>query len=85
MTEGILVRIQSGMERIAAAKEVVSQTMWPLLAATIVAILAFAAIGASQDSTGEFLRSLFLVMMISLSMSWVIAITITPLFCVKIS
>ena len=38
--------------------------------ATVVAILAFAAIGASQDRTGEYLRSLYYVMMISLGLSW---------------
>jgi len=81
VTEGMLVRIESGMERIKAAREVVSQTMWPLFGATVVAILAFAAIGLSQDSTGEYTRSLFQVMLISLGMSWLIAITITPLFC----
>ena len=48
--------------------------MWPLLGATVVAVLAFAAISVSQDSTGEYCRSLFQVMLISLIMSWVLAI-----------
>ncbi|OQY54450.1 MAG: AcrB/AcrD/AcrF family protein [Candidatus Parabeggiatoa sp. nov. 2] len=82
VTEGILIKIQTGTERLKAAKEVVQQTMWPLLGATVVAILAFAAIGLSQNAAGEFTRSLFQVILISLMMSWVIAITITPLFCV---
>lgn len=81
VTEGMLIRINQGENRIQAARAVVSQTMWPLLAATIIAVLAFAAIGLSSDSTGEFLRSLFQVMLISLGMSWIIAITLTPLFC----
>jgi multidrug efflux pump subunit AcrB len=82
VTEGILIRIQSGMDRLKAAKQVVEQTMWPLLGATVVAILAFAAIGLSQNAAGEFTRALFQVILISLMMSWVLAITITPLFCV---
>lgn len=81
VTEGMLVRIQQGEERLQAAKTVVSQTMWPLLGATAIAILAFAAIGLSQDSTGEFCRSLFQVMLYSLLLSWVLAITLTPLLC----
>ncbi len=81
VTEGMLIRIEAGMDRIRAAGEVVSQTQMPLLGATIIAVLAFWGIGMSQDSTGEFCRSLFQVMMISLMMSWIIAITITPLFC----
>ena len=43
---------------------------------------AFAAIGLSQDSTGEYCRSLFVVLLISLMFSWVTAVTMTPLFCV---
>jgi len=81
VTEGMLIRIQAGMNRIKAAGEVVSQTQIPLLGATIIAVLAFWGIGMSQDSTGEFCRSLFQVMLISLMMSWIIAITVTPLFC----
>lgn len=82
VTEGIMVRVQGGQERFAAAKEVVAQTLWPLLGATFVAILAFAALGASQDSTGEFCRSLYQVILYSLLLSWLLAITVTPLFCV---
>lgn len=83
VTEGILIRIQQGMHRAQAAMQTVAQTAWPLLGATIVAILAFAAIGTSKDVTGEFLMSLFLVMAASLGLSWVLAITLTPLFCVQ--
>lgn len=81
VTEGMLIRIQAGVDRLKAAGEVVSQTQMPLLGATVIAVLAFWGIGMSQDSTGEFCRSLFQVMLISLMMSWIIAITITPLFC----
>ncbi len=82
VVEGILVNIQKGMNRIEAASCVVKQTMWPLFGATVVAVLAFAAIGASQDSTGEYCRSLYQVILISLLASWLLAVTITPLFCV---
>ncbi len=81
VTEGMLIRIQAGEDRLKAAGQVVSQTQMPLLGATIIAVLAFWGIGMSQDSTGEFCRSLFQVMLISLMMSWIIAITVTPLFC----
>jgi multidrug efflux pump subunit AcrB len=77
--DGMQVRIEAGMDRIEAASEVVSQNATPLLGATAVAILAFAAIGTSQDSTGEFTRSLYTVILISLSLSWVTAVTTTPL------
>ena len=77
--DGMLVRINAGMDAEEAAREVTSQTSTPLLGATAVAIIAFAAIGLSPDSTGEFCRSLFTVIGISLSLSWVTAMTITPL------
>lgn len=84
VTDCILVRIQQGMDRTKAAAETVKETMWPLLGATLISILAFAAIGLSQDSTGQYCRSLFQIMAISLMLSWVLAISITPLLCVMI-
>ena len=83
VTEGILVQVKKGVSKRKAALETVKQTAWPLLGATIVAILAFAAIGTSKDSTGELLKSLFYVTAVSLGLSWILAVTITPLFCVR--
>ncbi len=80
VVEGMLVNAQRGMSRVEAARKIIEQTMWPLFGATVVAVLAFAAIGVSQDSTGEYCRSLFQVILFSLMMSWVLAITVTPLF-----
>lgn len=82
VVDGILVRINRGMDHKKAASEVVRQTALPLLAATIVAILAFGAIGLSDDSTGEFTQSLFYVVLISLGLSWITAMTLTPILAV---
>ena len=79
VVDGMLVRIQQGQDAAAAARDVVAQTALPLLGATAVAIMAFGAIGLSPDSTGEFCSSLFKVVLISLSLSWVTAVTVTPL------
>ncbi len=81
IVEGLLIRYQEGKNRLEAAIEVVNQNKWPLLGATIIAIMAFAGIGLSQDSVGEFCRSLFIVLCISLAMSWLTAMTITPMLC----
>jgi len=83
VAEGILMKVNQGMDKSKAAKEVVNQTIWPLFGATVIGILAFAAIGLSQDATGEYTISLFYVIMISLMLSWFLAITITPLFCYR--
>ncbi|NLF39942.1 efflux RND transporter permease subunit [bacterium] len=80
--EGMLIRIERGDDKIEAAREVVTQNQWPLLGATVIAIFAFGPIGLSQDNTGEYCRSLFQVLGISLFMSWLTAITVTPLLCV---
>jgi multidrug efflux pump subunit AcrB len=82
VVDGVLVRLQKGEETKQAAIEVVKQTAIPLLGATVIAILAFAAIGTSDDNTGEFCRSLFQVVLISLLLSWVTAVSVTPLLCV---
>ncbi len=78
VVDGILVRVQEGQDAETAATEVVAQTSMPLLGATAVAIMAFASIGTSQDATGEFCRSLFQVVFVSLGLSWVTAVTTTP-------
>ncbi|MEO9273769.1 efflux RND transporter permease subunit [Marinomonas sp. 5E14-1] len=81
VTEGILIGLQRGMTKVQAASSVVKQTKWPLLGATVIAIMAFAPIGLSPDSVGEFVGSLFYVLLISLFLSWITAITLTPFFC----
>ncbi len=81
VTEGILVKVQQGVDTIKASRDVLKQTMWPLFGATVIGILAFAAIGLSQDATGEYTVSLFYVILISLLLSWILAITAAPLFC----
>ena len=84
VVDGMLVRLQQGQAAEEAARDVVAQTSLPLLGATAVAVLAFGAIGLSNDSTGEFCRSLFQVVFISLTLSWVTAMTVTPLLCVML-
>ncbi|MCG9761164.1 MULTISPECIES: efflux RND transporter permease subunit [Pseudoalteromonas] len=80
VTEGILINIKRGQSKIKAAVNIVEQTKWPLLGATIIGITAFAPIGLSSDASGEFAGSLFWVLLISLLLSWVTAITLTPFF-----
>ncbi len=83
VVDGILTRIDRGEDIKQAASNVVKQTAIPLLAATVIAILAFASIGTSDNSAGEYTRSLFIVIFISLGLSWVTAVTITPVLAVK--
>jgi multidrug efflux pump subunit AcrB len=81
ITEGVLMGLKRGLSKLEAANAIVKQTMWPLFGATVIAILAFAPIGLSPDSTGEFAGSLFWVLMFSLFLSWLTAIMTTPFLC----
>ncbi len=82
VADGMLVRMKAGMPARAAAAESVRTTQWPLLGGTAVGILAFSAIGFSPTSMGEYAGSLFWVICYSMLLSWVFAVTLTPLLCV---
>jgi multidrug efflux pump subunit AcrB len=77
--EGCKVGIERGENKLDVVREVVAQNQWPLFGATAIGILAFAAIGLSQDASGEVANSLFWVILISLSLSWLSSVTVTPL------
>ncbi|MGR5209908.1 efflux RND transporter permease subunit VmeI [Vibrio rotiferianus] len=80
VVEGILIGTQKGRTRLQAATDIVTQTKWPLLGATVIAVTAFAPIGLSEDSTGEYCGTLFTVLLVSLMLSWFTAISLTPFF-----
>ena len=83
VADGMAVRLQQGMERKKAAIESASQPAMPLLGATVVATIAFYPIFSSPESTGEYARSLFQVVAISLLFSWLLSQTVTPLLCMQ--
>jgi len=82
VADGIAVRLQKGMDSVEAAVEAATLPSIPLLGATIVAVMAFYPIYSSDESAGEYCASLFSVVAISLLVSWVISVTLTPLQCV---
>lgn len=80
VTDGILVGVRAGRKKLEMAREIIANTWLPLIGGTIVGIIAFAPIGLSPGQTAEYTGSLFWVILISLSFSWVFAMTIAPLF-----
>ncbi len=78
VTEGSLVSLQKGDNRLAAMTQPAKKTAWPLLGATIIAIAGFLPIALARNNTGEYCLSLFQVVAISLAISWIIAMTVTP-------
>jgi multidrug efflux pump subunit AcrB len=81
VTDGIRMKMKQGVDALTAARDVVGQVGTPLLGATLIAIAAFAAIGTSPDSTGEYCASLFWVILMSLTLSWFTAVSTTPMLC----
>ncbi len=81
VAEGFVVRREQGMDKIKAAIESAGSPSMPLLGATIIAVMAFYPIGGSKESTGEYCLSLFIVVGISLMVSWVVSMTLTPIKC----
>lgn len=79
VAEGMVIGVQRGQSPATAAEAAVRRTQFPLLGATIIGILAFAPIGLSDNDSGFFLRSLFWVVAISLSLSWALAISMVPM------
>ena len=84
VADGIVVRMGKGMDRKKAAIEAASQPSMPLLGATVIAVMAFYPIFASLEGAGEYCRTLFTVVAISLMTSWLISMTVTPLQCIDI-
>ena len=77
--DGILVGIRSGKPRMEALTAIGRQTAMPLLGATLIAILAFFPIFLSPDTAGVYVRDLFIVLAVSLLLSWVLALIHVPL------
>ncbi len=79
IVDGILVDIKQGKPRLEALTTIGSKTAMPLLGATLIAILAFLPIFLSPDSAGVYVRDLFIVIAVSLLLSWILALTHVPI------
>lgn len=77
--DGILVDLKAGKPRMEAMTAIGRQTAMPLLGATLIAIIAFLPIYMSPDTAGVYTRDLFIVLAVSLLLSWVLALIHVPL------
>lgn len=80
--DGIQVDLERGVPKPAALVNIVKKTAMPLLGATLIAILAFLPIFMSPDTTGEYVRDLFIVLAVSLLLSWILALTQIPMHAI---
>ena len=77
--DGILVDLKAGKSRMEAMTAIGRQTAMPLLGATLIAIIAFLPIFLSPDTAGVYVRDLFIVLAVSLLLSWILALVHVPL------
>ena len=81
IVDGVLVDQKQGKPQLAALTDIGKKTAMPLLGATLIAILAFLPIFLSPDTAGLYVRDLFIVVAVSLLISWILALTHVPIMC----
>lgn len=84
IVDGIRVDLMMGKPRRQALTAIGSKTAMPLLGATLIAILAFLPIFMSPDTAGVYVRDLFIVIAVSLLLSWLLALVHVPLMADKL-
>ena len=83
IVDGILVDLKRGVTRREALTAIGRKTAMPLLGATLIAILAFLPIFMSPDTAGVYVHDLFIVIAVSLLLSWLLALVHVPLLADK--
>ncbi|RBK20961.1 AcrB/AcrD/AcrF family protein, partial [Xanthomonas oryzae pv. oryzae] len=81
IAEDIERRLVAGEERRQACIDAGRTLATPLLTSSLVIVLAFSPFFFGQTSTNEYLRSLAIVLGVTLLGSWLLSITVTPLLC----
>lgn len=79
ITDGIMVDMKRGIPKPDALVNITKKTAWALLGATTIGILTFLPIYMSPDTTGEYVRDLFIVLAVSLWLSWILALAYVPI------
>ncbi|MBY5407632.1 efflux RND transporter permease subunit [Rhizobium leguminosarum] len=82
--EMMVARLEAGDDLRKAATHVYTSTAFPMLTGTLVTVAGFIPIGLNDSAAGEFTFTLFVVIAVSLIVSWVVAVLFTPLLGVTI-
>lgn len=82
--ETIVVKMEEGRDRIAAATYSWGHTAAPMLAGTLVTAIGLMPVGFAQSTAGEYAGNIFWVVMFSLLTSWLVAVIFTPYLGVKL-
>lgn len=76
-------RLSEGEERLPAARGAGETMFAPLLVSSLAIIIAFVPLVAGETETGEYMRSLGIVLAITLLLSLLLALTVTPLLALR--
>jgi multidrug efflux pump subunit AcrB len=82
--EMMVARLEVGDDLRKAATHVYTSTAFPMLTGTLVTVAGFIPIGLNNSAAGEFTFTLFVVIAVSLVVSWIVAVLFTPLLGVSI-
>lgn len=82
--EMMVARLEVGDTLRKAATHVYTSTAFPMLTGTLVTIAGFIPVGLNSSKAGQFLVTLFIVIAVSLLVSWLVAVVFTPLLGVTI-
>jgi multidrug efflux pump subunit AcrB len=79
ISESIIVKMESGRDRMTAAVETCKELMVPLLISTLTTAAAFLSFYLAESAMGDIMGPLFVVISFALISSWLISLTIIPL------
>src|SRR6202012_6053645 len=82
--EIMVVKLEEGFNRLAAASYAWSHTAAPMLAGTLVTIAGFLPVGFARSTAGEYAGNIFWIVGFALITSWVVAVVFTPYLGVKL-
>nr|WP_246707904.1 efflux RND transporter permease subunit [Ensifer oleiphilus] len=82
--EMMVSRLEMGDSLRKAATHVYTSTAFPMLTGTLVTVAGFIPVAFNKSSAGEFTFTLFVVIAVSLIVSWIVAVLFTPLIGVTI-
>jgi multidrug efflux pump subunit AcrB len=82
--EIMVVKLEEGFDRLAAASYAWSHTAAPMLAGTLVTIAGFLPVGFARSTAGEYAGNIFWIVAFALITSWIVAVVFTPYLGVKL-
>ncbi|MGR9392380.1 efflux RND transporter permease subunit [Rhizobium leguminosarum] len=82
--EMMVARLEAGDSLTKAATYVYTSTAFPMLTGTLVTVAGFIPVAFNKSNAGEFTFTLFVVIAVSLVVSWMVAVVFTPLIGVTI-